>query len=275
MSESLKRNLVFLLVMIAILVGMYSIATWSDKRSWCENRDEYICSMLTHVKSHLPTAAQGTYTNSDNINAVWSAHEDNYEFTYLVNKKEVMRVIGTEDTMYVQDYSDNRWWKQPNKLVEQYNIKLPFDPQSYTQYLTDVLLDESTTYTPIQATTCLVQNCKQYLAINKNAGLELTLNINREDNTLTSISTNSAGSTETITIEYDELDSIEVPTTDIKIASSNQNIFLDLIYNLQPKIETTPDFVEQFEQQREQAERSGEADEFPNYIPPTSVPQQP
>ncbi|MDA1317292.1 MAG: hypothetical protein O3B87_04690 [bacterium] len=275
MSESLKRNGVILIIMIGIFVGMYRISTWSNQYSWCANRDEYICNMLTHTRLHLPTASGGTYENSDHINAVWSVHEDNYELTYLVNKKEVMHIIGADETLYIYDYSDKRWWKQPIKEVEQYNVKLPFEPASYTQYITDALLDEKTIYTPIQVTNCLVSDCMQYHGVNKNVGLDLTISISKKDNKLMGINSKKAGSSDTVTIRYDDLNTIEVPKTDIKIASSNQNILLDLIYKLQPTIETTPDYVEFIEQQRVQAEQSGEADGSPKYLSPTpAVPKQ-
>lgn len=272
MSKHSYRDLILLVIMIIILGVMYIGATWSQSRPWCVGRDENVCKMLTHIKSHLNSASQGTYKDST-MNAFWSIYEDTYEFTYFVNKEEVMHVIGTKDIMYVRDYTDNRWWKQSTKLVEQYNIQLPFEPQSYVQHVTNMLFNEHTTYTATQAKTCPARNCWQYKVINKKVGLEMIISIDKEENSLAAFEVKNAGITETVTVQYDQLDLIELPTTDIKIASSNQNIFLDMAYQADPKKNIVPDFVDSFEEQRVQSEQRGESIGAPRYVDlkPTSV----
>ena len=266
MSKSSYRDLILLVIMIVILGAMYAASTWSQNRPWCVGRDENICKMLTHMKSHLTSASQGTYSDNDNINVLWGVYEGAYEFSYLVNKEEVMHVIGVEDTMYIRDYTDNRWWKQPAKLVEQYNVQLPFEPKWYTQHILEEFIDANTTYTATQATTCSVRNCWEYHVMNKNTGLEMIISIDKEAYALVAFEVRNAGEEEKVTVQYKELDPIEVPATEIKIASSNQNIFLDMTYQLDPRIDTVPDYVDLIEQQRQQAEQRGESNGAPQYI---------
>jgi hypothetical protein len=268
MSKSSYRDLLILTIMIVLFGAIYMAATWSQSRPWCVGRDKEICKMLTHLKSHLTSSSQGDYSNNDSMSVTWGIQENSYQFTYLINKDEVMRVIGTEDMMYVRDYADNRWWKQPVKLVEQYNIQLPFEPQPYTQHILEVLLDKNTTYTATQAKTCSARNCVQYQVINKNAGLEMIISIDREENVLKAIEVKKGGVTEMVTVQFEQLDLIEVPKTDIKIASSNQNIFLDMVYQLEPQKERVPTYVDLIEKQREQAEQNGEVQGAPKYIAP-------
>jgi len=268
MSKYFSRDLIMLIVMIVIFGIMYMIATWSQNHPWCVGRDKYICKALTHMKSHLGGKSQGTFTKGDTMKVSWGIYNDTYQYTYVVNAKEVMQVIGTQDNIYIRDYSDNRWWKQPIKQVEQYSIQLPFEPQSYIQKIATILLDKKTLYTFKKVTTCQEKTCRNYHVTNKSIGVDMDVSIDTKKNTLIAFEIENSGTVESVTVQYDHLTQINPPTDRIKIASSTQNIFLDMLYQLQPKKNEVPYYVELIEQQRKRAEEQGDATDVPRYVAP-------
>jgi outer membrane lipoprotein-sorting protein len=87
--------------------------------------------------------------------------DDKYHMASKLNGKENSNVISIGDTTYTLDYSDNKWWKQVVKPVEDTEGETE-DEVDDMAFNSDDALEDTTTYTFIAKEACGDLMCFKY-----------------------------------------------------------------------------------------------------------------
>lgn len=255
-----------------IVVGFFLIAvifgSWALKTYWssdCQEEDLRICSLLSQLKIHNSTRLHGTYVELHNTVPIygveWAIDATLQEILQKEGKDENMHLIYTNDSIYLRDYLDGKWWKQSLHVVEKFDTKLPFNPTIFFHNLREDVQNLQSSLSFTRQDICGAKTCDVY-TLKKKSNQTTEFYLDEKQAQIQQIFINEGDIDQQIKFEYEDF-AIEVPNTNIKIASSSQNIFFENFLQQSSIQKTKPNYIKEFEETRIQTEQeniAGESD---------------
>lgn len=257
MSSNRQWNVIVLLI-IASLIGIVILFVRKAVMFSCMQTDQTICRFLENYKNMSERPMQGMYTvtnqNDDSTYTItWQKHKDSRLISATQEGKPILEAVILKESVYLKDYSDNKWWKQSVSDTTFNESYLPFDPYRYFIELDPILFDPQTNYTVIGETKCSDKNCLRYQVTSpkQSKDLQRFIYVTSDNELYIVVDVDSSSSHETKMAASNE--SIYEPK-EIKVPSKDQNIFLDYLSQQEKERQKQLEYLKEFQSQREKAE---------------------
>lgn len=270
MSGNSKRLILSAFIVFIIGGGIFiTINAVKTQSFFCKYDDPYLCDFMASISGEKLKKLEGEYLEShQNIQvyrAEWKLSGDNQEMLYKDDESEQMHVLVLDDTVYLKDYSDGRWWEQPIETMKEYETQLPFEPAVFIGNLTSYFEDDNNNVYFIKEDVCGVDTCRKYaLALQDNDMKKIFFYLSEKDKSLKKVEVQKDELNQELSIRGKD-PKIEKPDHDVKVAKAGENIFVENFLQRTQQSKKTPDYVREFEQMRVQEEDSATVD-LPEYM---------
>lgn len=243
------------ILVLSIVLSAYVVQKNAKK---CMQTDPIFCSFLADVDTTTFQHTHGIFTTEQGAREVkvdWVLNGETKQIKVITSGVETMNMIATETEVYVKDYRDGLWWQQPRKETEQYIVKFEFDPEFFIHAVIERLKDPNMKITKLAEVPCNASQCIRYAI-----GQELETNaeyvdISRGHAKMERYVGKKGQNTIAFNVHYEPMQIIIPEGT--KQATKGQNIFLE--QQLSAPVDQPAenlDFVQEFEQEMRQTERS-------------------
>lgn len=275
--SGISKRLILSVFVVFIVGGVIFITVNVVKTQsfFCKYDDPYLCAFISTIAGGKLNKLEGQYVEShQNIQvyrADWKLSGDNQEMLYKDDVSEQMHVLVVNDTVYLKDYSDGRWWEQPIETMEEYETQLPFEPSVFIANLRTYFEGEKNNIYFIKEDVCGADTCRKYaLALQDNDMKKIFFYLSEKDKSLKKVEVQKEELNQELNILGND-PKIEKPTHDVKIAKAGENIFVENFLQRSRQSKKTPDYVREFEQMRIQEEDTVPID-LPEYSNETASP---
>jgi len=260
--------IIIVLLIGGVILGFFGYAKWTIR---CQEDDARICTLLDQLAIDNSTQYHGTYTEIHKTVPLftidWAIDKSSQEILKKETSDETMHLIIADDSVFLKDYSDNYWWKQSMQVVEKYDIKLPFDPTIFFNNLVKDIQDPQTSLSYTRQDVCGAKTC-YVMSLKKENWQTTDFYVDEATDRLQQIVIISSDIEQKITFEYVDFQ-IEVPSSNVKTASANQNIFFENFLQQSSMQKQKPEYIQEFEKTLQQLEQEG-GPEF--IVSPTTYP---
>lgn len=266
---SWNRKIIIIVLLIGgIFSGFYGYSKWVNR---CQEDDVRICTLLKQLEINSSPQHHGTYAEIHKTIPLftidWAIDKSSQEILKKEASDETMHLIIADDTVFLKDYSDNYWWKQSAQVVEKFDIKLPFDPTTFFNNLAKDIQDPQTSLSYTRQDVCGAKTC--YVMSMKKENMQTTdFYIDEVNDQIQQIIISASDIEQKIIFEYEDFQ-IEIPNSNVKTASANQNIFFENFLQQSSMQKQKPEYIQEFEKTQLELEQEGSPDFI---LSPTTYP---
>lgn len=263
MSLNLNKIVIFTLVFIGIVTAIFMIKKIWDAR--CAEGDKQICTLLAQLEMDDTTRMHGTYTEIHSKTPLfiveWAIDKTSQEMLRTDVNDETMHLIYAGDNFYLRDYSDTSWWKQSAKDVERFDIKLPFEPTTFFNNLIEDIQDPQNSLSYTHQDVCGAETCIVFTLKKENQQEVIQFFLAEATDQVQQIVIIDENIEQKVVFDYEDFE-IHEPTSEIKTASSTQNIFLENFLQQSSVQKAKPEYVKEFEEMQSQQEPNSSPNSF-------------
>ncbi|KKQ36719.1 MAG: hypothetical protein US54_C0057G0003 [Candidatus Roizmanbacteria bacterium GW2011_GWA2_37_7] len=258
MSFHAKKTIIIGILLVLFISGFFVYKTFLESR--CQEDDIRICKLLSQLEIDHLTHLSGTYTELNNdvpiYKVEWAIDTTVQEIRQKDETKETMHLIYTNDSIYLKDYSDDQWWEQPASVIEKYDIKLPFDPTVFFTNLARDIQNPQNSLSYTHQDICGIKTCNVF-SLKKENNQTVLFYLDETQEQIQQIMISEGEAVQKVVFQYEDFQ-IDVPSSQVKTASSGQNIFFENFLQQSSMQKEKPAYVQEFEQTRMQIEEGGE-----------------
>lgn len=269
MSPQMGKVMIIGVIVLIVVSGIWAFrVVWMNR---CQEDDIRICALVKQLQVNDSTKIAGTYSELfDTIpiySVEWTIDGFSQELRKIEAEQETMHLIHTKEAVYLRDYTDKKWWKQQSELVEKFDIKLPFDPAIYFGNIISDIQDPQTSLSYTHQDVCGAKTCYVF-TLEKDNEQTTMFYLDEENDQVQQILITDGKMQQKIIFAYEDY-SIEIPKSDVKIATKNQNIFLENFLQQTTIQKDKPEYIQEFEEVQSQLEQNDNQYVFES---PTSSP---
>lgn len=250
---------VLILVTLTVISFVVVLGFVFKDRLFCQYDDSNLCQFV----NTMPEALAGEFLTPQGTRIVWKWNQANQEVIQMRQGTEIFHVIHVDDTVYVKNIAEDRWWRQTREESSSYGTQLMFDPSEYFSSLKSALHSKDTEITPLGSGKTAQGSCRMY-RVKSNDQYDICVDRGK----LVMIQLTNALQSMVSESEV----AITAPQYGITDAPPGKNIMLDALENATSR--STPSYVRQFEQERIEAEKQGNTGQAPIYVLPTPTVSQ-
>lgn len=237
---------------LLIIVASYFITTNRNGSVFCSYTDPLLCDFLSNVTSETLIETAGTYEEffeNKKISAVsWSLQKDGFEIVHKDPQEEQMHFIKKNDSIYLKDYTDNKWWKQSTKDSASFDYKLPFDPSLFQKNIISYVNNKDLKIEYRGEDICLGEECSVYEFINNSGQASGTkLYISKDSSRIRRVIFEVDGVVQDINI-FIKNAQFEAPKDNLKTADKSTNIFLRNFLERSKTVSPLPEHILEIQQ---------------------------
>ena len=263
-----KRIIVATLLILVIFTGLVGYKNWIHQ---CTEDDVRICALMDQLEVSSSTRLHGTYTEIHKsiplFTIEWAIDTSSQEILKKESNEETMHLIYADNNVYLRDYSDSHWWKQSAEVIKTFDIKLPFDPTIFFNNLVKDIQDPQTSLSYTHQDVCGAKTC--YVMSLKKENMQTTdFYIDEVNDQIQQIIISASDIEQKIIFEYEDFQ-IEIPNSNVKTASANQNIFFENFLQQSSMQKQKPEYIQEFEKTQLELEQEGSPDFI---LSPTTYP---
>ncbi|MFA9288325.1 MAG: hypothetical protein ACEQSA_00390 [Weeksellaceae bacterium] len=249
-------------IIVALFVGtavllLLLLMRNSPQFAPCRLDAEAVCKLVANVKRTKNYS--GTYAitkNRKKLDYTWAVHNGNEQITGVSDKQEILDFRIVDDTLYLKDPAGEAWWEVLKTQIEGYSTYLPFQPDTWVPGFLQLVDSGQAKFTYLGEERCLDYICEKYSMVlpGDSEKQQHMLYIDNKEYHLRRYYGTDGVSFQEMTF---------VPTAEEivkpqprKAAPLGVNIFLEHNKKLDSMKKNQLQYLQQFEEDREQAEGS-------------------
>ena len=271
---SIRLNHITLFLIVGSLLGIFIISLIRlINENRCRFKDTRICSFISKYKKEPYRYSSGlleqtvsgqTYTGS------WAIAGNIEKFSIVQSDTPVLDMVLSSDFIFLKDNASDVWWRQSQNDARKYNIDIPFNPFSFFKSINDYLVNDQTEFAYIQSLSCGLKQCYRYQLKNPDlSNRQLFLYIQDDFSLYRAVSAENNNVLDVVVNSYKK-QQIESPKN-IKETTSQQNLFLEWTKQ-QSEQEKKLDYLNEFQQDRQETESQGSLQNVPQFVENTPTP---
>ncbi len=213
------------ILVISLVLGGFILYQRSNR---CFHTDVDFCQFLSVMRKEPYDQSYGIFISeqgekSSRVN--WILNKNDKHIQVITGEKESMNMIISREYVYLKDYRDGLWWRQPRAQMDQYVIELAFDPEVFLKTILERYNSPEISIKAVETVGCGSKQCTRYTVQNSTNETQEYVDIDQETMRLVRYAGKNNAVLTSFTVQYGNKEMGVVG--EVKDAEKGQNIFLE------------------------------------------------